>query len=64
MQKPCTRDVTMDLIGTPCPQCGHSGALHPSCVNTALSACLICQLVNVVEVYIVDELNREWLDSK
>lgn len=45
---PCRRPVAAgDLIGTPCPDCGHTNLIHPGTHNPALECCVICELVAI-----------------
>lgn len=62
----CTRDVSRDLQGTPCGECGHAGLAHPGVHNPGVRACLLCELqVEVAQVQtsearsLADRLDKE-----
>ena len=42
----CTRrNSGTDIIGAPCPQCGHTNMLHPGTANPSLEACALCTVL-------------------
>lgn len=42
------RTLAADLVGRPCPDCGHTDYLHPGNYNNPhLDACVICALLVV-----------------
>lgn len=50
----CTRDVSGDLVGAGCPDCGHSGYAHPHVQQPGVTACVLCELLALR-----DQLRRE-----
>lgn len=56
---PCARPVLgTDVVGTPCPSCGHTDLLHPGRPNATLRACLVCELLTLRD-RLRDELGEE-----
>lgn len=39
------------MIGVPCPNCGHTDLVHPGVHNPAISACLVCLLEETIEQF-------------
>lgn len=48
--EPCERATQgTDMLGAPCPACGHSNMLHPGRPNPDLGACVVCQALSAIE---------------
>lgn len=37
------------VIGTPCPNCGHADLVHPGFPNPSLEECVVCRLLLVTD---------------
>ena len=48
MTEPCTRQTIVgDVIGSACPDCGHTNVVHPGAHNPAIESCVLCRLEHV-----------------
>lgn len=37
-----------EVLGKPCPDCGHTNLAHPGASNPSLSVCVICEMLSLL----------------
>jgi hypothetical protein len=40
-----------DIVGKPCKECGHANIVHPGPGTPAITQCLLCEMVALIDTY-------------